>query len=213
MTIVQTELRIDKTLSDDELFTLMSLKDEDEESAKRAFDVFYEKYARLLWALCYNVCSWFRISDSATMAKEIFQNTMIKIHQNPSYDSSKAKISTWMSSIAKREALNLVKLSGNDLYIEEECFLEPDISDETEEGIVLPEKKILEEALDTLSDQERDILRTYMRYQLGNKHLPDSVLKELAEYYKKKTDNIRQIKKRALDKVKSYIKQNSDFLS
>jgi len=41
-----------------------------------------------------------------------------------------------------------------------------------------------------------------MQYSDGNKHLPDEVVSELCQRYGTLPDNLRQIKKRSLDKVK-----------
>ena len=55
---------------------------------------------------------------------------------------------------------------------------------------------------------EKDILLTYMMYQDGNKHPPDEILNELRGKYTKTSDNIRQIKRRAMVKLHSYIQQS-----
>jgi len=72
-----------------------------------------------------------------------------------------------------------------------------------------PQKKLLDAALNLLSERDREILLTYFMYQEENKHLPDDVLEELSLRYSTTSANIRQIKKRALDKIKAYISQNS----
>lgn len=50
-----------------------------------------------------------------------------------------------------------------------------------------------------------------MLYHDGNKHLPDEVLKELMERYQTTSGAIRMIKKRALDKIEKFIKENSSL--
>ena len=72
-----------------------------------------------------------------------------------------------------------------------------------------PQKKILNDALSLLSERDREILLTCFLYQEENKHLPDEVLSELSNRYSTTPANIRQIKKRALDKIKAHIIQNS----
>lgn len=64
-----------------------------------------------------------------------------------------------------------------------------------------------------LSEKDQEILLTYMMYQDGNKHLPDEVLKELCDKYETTSVNLRKIKERALQKVKTFIIQNSDLLN
>ena len=195
------------SLSDEELLSLVAQKDWDYEKAKAAFDVFYKRYSTLFWTLCRNVCPNLHIAD------EIFFQTMTAIFEYPTYDSSKGKITTWMSQIAKRKAYDLWKnRNTNELYIEE---IGPTNAYE-EEDVDVPlcsERQILDQALNSLSEAEKDILMTYFRYQDGRKHLPKDVLQDLCNYHHKTADNIRQIKKRALSKVEEYIRQNSDLLS
>ena len=54
-----------------------------------------------------------------------------------------------------------------------------------------------------IRDRERDVLLTYMMYQDGNKHLPDEVTKLLCERYGTTSVNLRKIKQRTLEKVKT----------
>lgn len=195
------------SLADEELLSLVAQKGLDYEKAKVAFDVFYKRYSKFLWTLCCNVYPNSHIAD------EIFSQTMIAIFEYPTYDSSKGKITTWMSTIAKRKAYDIWRNQNtNELYIEE---IGPTNVYEEEDVDILPclERRILDQALKSLSESEKDILMTYFRYQDGRKHLPKDVLQNLCNYHHKTADNIRQIKKRALSKIEEYIRQNSDLLS
>lgn len=51
-----------------------------------------------------------------------------------------------------------------------------------------------------------------MMYQDGNKHLPDEVTKLLCERYGTTSVNLRKIKQRTLEKVKTHILQNTHLL-
>ncbi|MCE5223131.1 sigma-70 family RNA polymerase sigma factor [bacterium] len=203
--------------SDEDLFFLMSLKDKEETEAQEAFRIFYKKYDRLLWSLCYSVCSKIDISNVEELAKCVFNNTMIAIYEHPTYDAKKSKLSTWMSRIAYHETLDLISdFKIND--IKKNVPLNEKIVEavpDTEEiiDIETPEKKLLSEALDQLTDRDREILLTCMMYKEEHKHTPDEILLELSNKYNTTTVNIRQIRKRALDKVKAYITTNADLLS
>lgn len=195
------------SFADEDLLSLVAQKGWDYEKAKAAFNVFYKRHSTLLWTLCRNVYPNSHIAD------EIFSRTMTAIFEYPTYDSSKGKITTWMSQIAKRKAYDLWKnLNTNELYIEE---IGPTnvYEDEDVDVPLCLERQILDQALKSLSESEKDILMTYFRYQDGRKHLPKEVLQDLCNYHHKTADNIRQIKKRALSKVEEYIRQNSDLLS
>lgn len=62
-----------------------------------------------------------------------------------------------------------------------------------------------------MSEREKDIIFTYMMYQDGNKHLPDEILNELRLRYNTTSENIRQIKKRAMTKLGAYIQQPQSY--
>jgi RNA polymerase sigma factor (sigma-70 family) len=200
--------------SDEELLWAISLKGDDIQEAHNAFAIFYDRYKSILWSLCVKVCSSFRYYNNDELAKEVFSMTMMKIYLSPTYVSSKSKITTWMSTIAKRELISIIRGQRKDgAYFEYSNTDIADVFQNVEEGLMLPEKDILRQALSSLTEREQHILMTYMLYLDGRKHLPDNVLNELMTQYETTTDNIKHIKSRALAKVKEYIKQNSDLLS
>ena len=155
--------------------------------------------------------------NNEELAKDVFMNTMMAVYQNShTYNASKSKITTWISNIAKHEMFDLLDVL-KEKRIGEKTFVPLDdnlvISDVEEDiNIETPEKRALDEALQTLSEKERDILLTYMMYQDGNKHLPDEVMKFLCDRYATTSVNLRKIKQRTLEKVKSHILQNTHLL-
>lgn len=203
--------------TDEDLFFLMSLKDEDEAEAQEAFRIFYEKNKRLLWYLCYSVCNKLDISNVEELAKCVFNNTMTSIYEHPTYDAGKSKLTTWMSRIAYHETLDLIadfKINDTKKNVplnEKIAEAIPEVEEFSD--IETPEKKLLSEALNQLHDRDREILLTCMMYKEMNKHIPDEILLELSNKYSTTNVNIRQIRKRALDKVKAYITSNSNLLS
>lgn len=212
MDISEKEKQTETLYSDEDLFVLMSYRTENEMEAQKAFRIFYDRYKNLLWSLCYSVCKKLNIDNWEELVKVIFNNTMIAVFESPTYDSSKSKLSTWMSKIAYNETLDLINESkistGKTIPLNEE--ITNSIADE--ENVIYydtPQKKLLDAALNLLSERDREILLTYFMYQEENKHLPDDVLEELSLRYSTTSANIRQIKKRALDKIKAYISQNS----
>lgn len=217
MEILRKEKQIDSSYSDEDLFVLMSFKKDNEVEAQEAFQIFYYRYSKLLWSLCYSVCTKLDVNNGKEFASYIFSNTMTAIYEHPTYDASKSKLSTWMSRIAYHEALDLIKEHGMNNHkviipINEEMTTStPDNNEVVEHNT--PQKKILDEALNLLTERDREILFTCIMHQEEKKHLPDEVLMQLSNRYNTTPVNIRQIKKRALDKVKAYISQNSNFLN
>lgn len=212
MNILQKKEQTYISYSDEDLFVIMSFREENEMEAQAAFRIFYDRYKCFLWDLCYKVCQ-----NDEELAKDVFMNTMMAVYQSShTYNASKGKVTTWMSNIAKHEMYDLLdvlkeKRIGEKTFVPlDDNLIVLDIKDDT--NFEIPEKKALNEALQTLSEKERDVLLTYMMYQDGNKHLPGEVVKFLCERYETTSVNLRKIKQRALEKVKTHILQNTHLL-
>ena len=215
MEILHKSAQATTNYSDEELFILMSFKDEDEIAAQEAFTIFYNRYKVFLWNLCTSVCHNCNSTDNEELAKDVFQNTMISIYEyNHTFNPSKSKLTTWISSIAKNSMCNLLSQSKETRIDEEmEAMLESEIHDQAENEFKFetPQQKALEEALKTLSDRDQDILRTYMMYEDGKKHLPDGVFQHLLNKYNTTPENLRQVKGRSLKKIKDLVLNNKNL--
>lgn len=176
----------------------------DEVKAKEAFGALYYSFKDILWSLCVSVCG-----DTAD-ADLVYQATWRKIYKNPSYDDTSHDVSfeTWMSRIAKNAWLDIRR---KQVLIDREPekgfeIMETDDSFDREEREPTLDEKLLMEALAQLTEKEFDIMRTYIEYDTdAKKHVPDEILKGLQTKYHTTATNLRQIKSRALKKVKSYI--------
>ena len=70
------------------------------------------------------------------------------------------------------------------------------------------------EALDTLSEKERDVLIVWAEYyRFGNKYqrLPDDISSSLAGRWNTTPENVRQIRKRAIDKIKKHVETSVEI--
>jgi DNA-directed RNA polymerase sigma subunit (sigma70/sigma32) len=71
-----------------------------------------------------------------------------------------------------------------------------------------PKLRLLREALDTLTERERDVLRVAALYfRPGEEHqrLPNEVSAELARRWDTTNENLRAIRSRAAKKLKQYL--------
>jgi DNA-directed RNA polymerase sigma subunit (sigma70/sigma32) len=76
------------------------------------------------------------------------------------------------------------------------------------DGGFTPEHRLLHEALATLSEKERRVLEVTTQFSApGEQHqrLPSGIAQDLAKALDTTVDNIRQIRKRALDKLRAYM--------
>lgn len=197
--------------SDEELFILMS--DRDESEVQKAFTIFYKRYENFLWKLCYYICHACKTPENEELAKDLFQNTMISIYNyRDTFKPKKSKVTTWMSLIAKRELYHL--LCGIKEYrIDEklEALQESIIDEKLENDIEIqsPEQNALKDAIETLTEREQEILFIYVMYEDGNKQLPKEMRQYLLDKYATTQQNIQQIKCRSLKKIKEHIVNHS----
>jgi RNA polymerase sigma factor (sigma-70 family) len=189
------------TYSDEDLLFMVSLQNENEKEAKEAFGILYGRHIQFLWNSCHKVCR------DSELAKDVIQNTWMAIYKSShTYDAKKSSVKTWMSIIAKNKMLDIVKGETEFVPLNEDFY---SISNDEDEAIITsPEKEKLDNALNSLSERDKDILLTYMQYSDGNKHLPDEVISELCQRYNTLPATLRQIKKRSLDKMKEMITSN-----
>ena len=198
-----------------ELFLSMAMKEDDRKEAEKAFAVFYSRYKNYLYTVIRKACkSWTMYGDE--LIESIHQNTFITVFEkaekfmlieNIPFEKQEKRMKSWLAKIAHNEMLILLRElrpnNENIEYHDELSFLE-NIDEEIE-----PQKSddflLAEKALNTLSDRDRNILVTYLMFEDGNKKLPRSEIQRLADMWGILPDNMRQIKKRSLQKVKKYI--------
>lgn len=200
-------MNIFRQLSDLELMRVVrESKDADIDRAKNAFAILFERYYEELLRICISVCG------KGPESEIVYERTWEKVFKHPSFGKNKESYAfiTWLSRIARNTWYDIRKqvILGSDLPPEDMGI---DISDETvtESGPPTFEEKLIKEALAELTDKDRDILLTYLDNDIGDgKHLPTSIIKELTTKYGVTSAALRQIKKRSIDKVKSYIEKH-----
>ena len=152
-----------------------------------------------------------------TFHNAYFRAETFKIEGEMEEANLELRVKAWLSQIAKNEMRQLLKATIP--YLNNNKFTKDDTSTEpTELPSYLQEDKptslerdLIDRALATLPEREKHVLLTYMRFQDGNKKLPREELERLATLYDTTSDYLRQIKSRALKKVKDFIRKNSNF--
>lgn len=203
------------------LFLMMSMKDDDIELAENAFCEFHRRFANYLYAVIRNACSGFIPVYGDTFVESVFSNTMLTIYEKAGEftsvesldeDHKVKRIKSWLGKIARNETFQLLReyREGQERIDYNTDFInESNIIDEPEENEVKTiEKKLLDIALNSLKEKERDILLTFFRYEEAGKNTPTNVLQELCTYYDTTSENLRQIKSRALKKINEHIKEH-----
>ena len=142
--------------------------------------------------------------DLAHAAYRVLYDRYAQIYVHPTYDPIRGKVSTWISGIARNTAFDLLKEWNDHTQTTVEPI--PEFSSEEDESTTSsPLHLLLTQALEMLSDREKDILLTYLMYEDGTKYLPGTVLQELCTRHGITADNARQIKSRAMKKLRQQI--------
>lgn len=198
-----------------ELFLSMAMKEDNRQEAEKAFAVFYNLYKNYLYTVVKKACeSWPMYGKELIQA--VHQNTFLTVFEKAEtfmliedipFERQEKRMKSWLGKIAHTELFKLLRELKDEKdkieYHNELTFLEN--SDEETE----PQKSeyflLAEKALNTLSERDRNILVTYLMFEDGNKKLPSTEIQRLADMWNVLPDNMRQIKKRSLEKVKKYI--------
>jgi RNA polymerase sigma factor (sigma-70 family) len=198
-----------------ELFLSMAMKEENLQEAEKAFAKFYNLYKNYLYTVAKKVCkNWTMYGDD--LIQDVHQNTFLTVYENAEnfiqiedvpFERQERHLKAWLGTIAKNEMLQLLREQKEN---KEKTTYLPDLSyfDDKEIESTLPISEnvlLVEKALNSLTERDRDILITYLMFEDGNKKLPSEEIQRLADIWDVHPDNMRQIKKRSIEKVKKYI--------
>lgn len=224
--LMMTEIITLKPLTNEalaDLFLAMSIKDEAPKDAEIAFCEFHSRYKNYLYTILKKACSSWKMYGE-DLIEAVFDNTFLKVYEKADTfifiddiaDKGQDKrMKAWLGKVAHREMLQLLREYRDDNIDFIEDFSLYEESEESHISIESPELQLLEKALNSIKERDRDILKTYLMYEDGNKKLPRVEIQRLANCWGVHPDNLRQIKKRSLDKVKEYVnkfKVNKDGL-
>ena len=156
--------------------------------------------------------------DDEQVLNATINNSFLSIYQKPPLDfkfnsgkSAGDSFKAYLSVIAKREILSLYKEyyklnSVVEIEGDEKAFEDAEID---ENIVVHPNTRIMEDALNSLSERNREILKTLYLYNQEGKNTPSSVLETICKIHGTTKDNIRQIKKRSEADIIKYFSKFS----
>ncbi|NVO10731.1 MAG: sigma-70 family RNA polymerase sigma factor [Bacteroidales bacterium] len=199
-----------------ELFLSMAMKEDDRQNAEKAFTEFYNRYKSFLYTVIKKACkSWEMYGDE--LIETVFGNTFVTIFEKADtfmiidgipIERQEKRMKSWISQIAKNEMLQLLRQYKKDKekieFKDDLSFIE--ITDIEADKIESDDILLAGKALRTLNERDRNILVTYLMYEDGKKKLPSSEIQNLADMWGVLPDNMRQIKKRSLEKLEIFIK-------
>jgi RNA polymerase sigma factor (sigma-70 family) len=203
----------------EELFLIMSMKVENPEQASLAYGEFYTRYHKFLEKIIKSICAYYEV-HAAEIEEVLMSNTLllvyekaelfVKIEVETTSFHKDNRIKAWLGKMAQTELLKIIRKGENDCLtidrVEDEesdifSFEDTPMEEQTESE----EDKILEAAFLLLTETERLVVRQIYLHKQPGKNLPATVLDFLSKELGVKRDSIRQIHKRALQKIKNHL--------
>lgn len=166
---------------------------------ERAFSIAYEQYRGKIYATAYHTLR------SEVLAEEVLQEVMLKLWLNAGQLQADSRLEPYLKTLTRNLSFNYLRRQA----VEAKANLARGVSwtelhNETEERILLGEaKKILQEAIDRLPAQQRQVYQ--LCHQEGLKY------DEAAREMNLSTETVRSYMKLALRSLRQYISLHSDL--
>lgn len=201
-------------VSDAELLERVARRESDGPAARHAEAEFYTRHARYLYAvLVLRVRRPLALSgrEVEDLVQETFFRAFARAHTFSAGDaldaeSQRRRSRAWLGRIAQRllaDWLADVREIAASPYLD--TLPEPELGPPSSRS---PKRRLMGEALDTLNERERDVLRVAALYfRPGEEHqrLPNDASLELARRWSTTNENIRAIRSRATKKIRQYL--------
>lgn len=181
-----------------------------------AWEKFYRRHAGYLYEFCKNA---FTGRVGGHRIEEIVQDALIKAFDNAGTiqsdvfdpDDQRRVVRAWLETICRRTVSDYFRGQPTVDFVDDaelEAF-EADVPPADGEINSLHDARlqVIDEALKTLTEREREVIRTKMLWsEPGQKtKVPHAVLTELKKSHDINPDNFRKIWERGMKKVKAYI--------
>ncbi len=202
----------------EETLLLISEKSNGEGAALTAFTNLYKNYSKFLNSVISGVLKNSGIYDEHVL-NTVMNNTFYKLYEDPlafSFPKNTKDDKTfkaWLSVVARNELKRLLKEYYHSNTSLEESGIEPAITSEELPLEVFESTniKVLNDALNTLSERDRHILLTIYLYYEEGKNTPSGTLDLLCEMYGTTKVNIRKIRERSEKKIIDYFSQHTQL--
>ncbi len=206
----------DEADSDADLLERVARKDADPVAARAAQAALYQRHVRYLYGVLLR-----RRKDLMPLAglsaedlvQETFHRAFERAHtfqraEGIDADRDRMRTRAWLGRIAQNLLVDHLQ-AGREIsatpYLERvTCEA---IDDDAPPSSQSPKRRLMSEALEQLSERERDVLRvSALHFRAGDhQRLPNAVSAELASRWETTGENIRAIRVRAMKKLRAYL--------
>ena len=186
-------------------------REEDPDLARAAWGAFYSRHVSFLYGVCFRAYGR-RLGSHGVedLVAETFRRVYThgaRRYQGAGVEDAEAqlrRVQGWLTTIAEHLACDI--LAGCRLertHFEQEEW--QDVPEKQEEPVSEITADVCRAMRSTLNDREEDVLRTTFHWHdptREHQRLPETALSDLAKRWDTTPDNIRQIRSRALRKLK-----------
>lgn len=203
----------------EDLLLNISFKEEEKVLAEESFSKIYKEYSQYLMNVIVSNLKGMGIYDE-DLAQAVLNNTFLTVYEKPlkfsvpSGAENDKCFKGWISRISRNELLSQIQQVTSkekrfgDLNLQEADLELEDVENDFFESV---NHKLLKDALNTLSERDREILLAHYLYHEEGKYMPSDALDRLCLIFSTTKPNIRQIKGRCEKKIIEYITKNSQL--
>lgn len=208
--------------SDESLLFFMDMKDDDPNEARLAWAEFYKRHRKYLYYICRKACQTLPSAEETAM--DLMSATFQKVYEsadtfepidNGDEDHMRRRVRAWMGKIAQHLLIDDYQNDTGPKHLVSLEELNIDLSSHGEISEFSPKITLVKNALETLNEKERMVILLYYQwYEIGkeNQRLPNGVCNEIAAAIGSTKENVRQIHRRAKQKIKEYLEKHADFI-
>ncbi|WP_163528293.1 RNA polymerase sigma factor [Halobacillus ihumii] len=138
---------------------------------KQALETIYDKYERLLYSFV------MKLSGDQTLAEEVLQEVFIKLWTNKAtYDETKGKFSSWIVTITRYTAIDIIrKNKKHAVALEEETDLPEQAGDSTEDLVEWKEQgEKVRRAVKELSNEQKQMVELFYFKGLSQREISET---------------------------------------
>lgn len=199
---------------DEDLLAWMAMRQDEPDHAKAACTEFYGRHLNYVYTVIREV--WGEVLDEDSveyLVTETFVRVFDKAHTYaacgaPNDEERTLNVLGWVSTIAKNLVADYFRHEDTRIDLVDDWEpLETKIAPR-EYGSMSADARRAGEALDALPERERTILLASLEHfnaEADHQRLPNGVVPDLARTFQTKPENIRQIRKRALAKIRKHV--------
>lgn len=207
--------------SSEDLLVIITMQEDEPEAAQQAFHEFHRRFKKYVWSVSFTLSRTISSPNPDDVANDIFNDTFLDVYRNyqsKGYFDSKhctnieKGIKNWLTGISRnhlKRYIETIAASSRLVPYLDACPDRPFFDlDDKEKSFDSPKLILLQRALETvLNKKEREVLLISVQFEEEGR-LPKELKKQLCKAYGVVPDTLRQIKKRAKEKVEGYMQKH-----